>query len=179
MIKRVCKLFCTDTHYRNDSGYIGNSILFGIDDYEAFGRTISRVFAHVAAAVSDLKVPQESHVAFRYAGLEDKTPDEIEALREILREMRARIGRKRTRAAEMYSICMIDGQDHDGAMQTIREQLDDSYANLLQGSFDGGATTGKMIIDAFESLCSSRRLVHCLRFVGEFTMSRIIALVRT
>ncbi|EJK59980.1 hypothetical protein THAOC_19745, partial [Thalassiosira oceanica] len=144
------------------AGYIGNSIIYSIDDYEEFGRALSRAFGHVAKVVDGFQVPQESRIGLRYGGLEDMTEAELKELREVLREMRARIGRKRTRAAEMYAICMHDGQSHDGAMDTIREELGDSYANLLQGSFDGGATTGKMITKAFKTYneCVDNKMTH-------------------
>mmetsp|Transcript_28552 Transcript_28552/g.68062 ORF Transcript_28552/g.68062 Transcript_28552/m.68062 type:complete len:913 (+) Transcript_28552:274-3012(+) len=144
------------------AGYIGNSIIYSIEDYVEFGRTLSRAFGHVANVVEGFQVPEESRIGLRYGGLDKKTPAELKNLREVLREMRARLGRKRTRAAEMYSVCMIDGQDHDTAMDTIRNELGDSYANLLQGSFDGGATTGKMISDAFRTYYESigRDMTH-------------------
>ncbi|EJK69386.1 hypothetical protein THAOC_09365 [Thalassiosira oceanica] len=144
------------------AGYIGNSIIYTIDDYEEFGRALSRAFGHVTKVVDGFQVPEESRIGLRYGGLEDKTEAELEELREVLREMRARLGRKRTRAAEMYAICMHDGQSHDGAMDTIRSELGDSYANLLQGSFDGGATTGKMITKAFKTYneCVYNKMTH-------------------
>ena len=42
--------------------------------------------------------------------------------------MRARVGRMRVSAAEMYSLCMFDGQDHDTAMRMIHEHLGLKYA---------------------------------------------------
>ena len=53
------------------AGYIGNSIIYSIDDYEEFGRALSRAFGHVAKVVEGLQVPAESCIGLRYGGLEE------------------------------------------------------------------------------------------------------------
>ena len=54
-----------------------------------------------------------------------------------------------------YHKCVDDGMPHEEAIKQVESDHDAKHANLVQGSFDGGAkggaTTGKMISEAFKT----------------------------
>ena len=133
------------------AGYIGNVGVFPLIRLDAQCRTLVLAYSSVC------HTPVVSRIAYRYGGIDDKSPEELALLEEAMRE----VWRMGTDAAEFVHEMVRSGMGRDEAIELLRmthPKHASKYEGCIKGGIEGGATTGGMTKDAAEFV---KGIVEC------------------
>jgi len=130
------------------AGWIGNLLIFPPERLDAQGRTIKLAYSYVC------NTPLITRIAYRFAGHDGKSAEEIELLIEAIRASCRKggliCGCMRTEASNFIHMCTAnDDMSREDAIELLRS-VEPKLASLFEGSVKGGEKTAGMRTDASE-----------------------------
>ena len=137
------------------AGYIGNVGVFPLRRLDAQCRTLVLAYSSVC------HTPVVSRIAYRYGGIDDKSPQELELLAEAMRDIcikgGIKSGKMNTDAAEFVHEIVRSGMEREEAIELLR-MTHPKHASRYEGCIKGSIKGGKMGTDAAEFV---KGIVEC------------------
>ena len=117
------------------AGWIGNLLIFPRERLDAQCCTIKLAFSYVC------NTPLITRIAYRFAGHDDKSAEELELFAEAIRASCRKGGRTsgsmRIEASEFINECIKSGMSRSDAIELLRS-IDTKLASVFEGSVKGG-----------------------------------------